>query len=56
VVGLHRLAERKRAEAKECFMKSADTGVFSFNEFIWSSAFLACIDDPNWLPWAAEKK
>jgi serine/threonine protein kinase len=48
--------ERKRAEAKECFTKSVQSGVFFYDEYRHSRAFLACIDDPDWLPWAVEKK
>ncbi|HLJ95914.1 MAG TPA: hypothetical protein VKU02_22255, partial [Gemmataceae bacterium] len=55
-IGLHKLAEGKRAEAKKWFQKSVDTGVFAYDEYLWSRAFLANIDDPNWLPWAIEKK
>jgi hypothetical protein len=55
-IGLGRLAEGKRAQAKACFRRSMATGVFSFDEYIWSRAFLARIDDPDWPPWAAVKK
>jgi hypothetical protein len=41
----------KRAEAKVCFTRSYETGVFNYSECVWSRAFLACIDDPAWLPW-----
>ena len=54
--GLHKLHERKRSEAKEWFQKSVDTGVFIYDEYLWSRAFLACIDDPKWMPWLDEKK
>jgi tetratricopeptide (TPR) repeat protein len=54
-MGLHKLADRKRAEAKECFTKSVESGVFSYDEYRFSRAFLACIDDPNWLPWLERK-
>ena len=49
-IGLRKLAEGKRAEAKACFRRSMDTGVFFFAEYLWSRAFLARIDDPEWLP------
>lgn len=55
-IGLHKLHERKRAEAKAWFQKSADTGIYAYGEYMWSSAFLACIDDLSWLPWAVEKE
>ncbi len=55
-IGLHRLSEGKRAAAKECFTKSVESGVFAYDEYMWSRAFLACIDDPDWLPWAGAKK
>jgi serine/threonine protein kinase len=55
-IGLHKLYERKRAEAKECFTKSVASGVFFYDEYRFSRAFLTCIDDPDWLPWAVEKK
>jgi len=45
------IAEGKRAEAKACFRRSMDAGVISFTEYQWSRAFLARIDDPEWLPW-----
>ncbi len=48
--GMRKLAQGKRAEAKACFHHSMATGVF-FIEYIWSRAFLARIDDPDWLPW-----
>jgi predicted Zn-dependent protease len=50
-IGLHKLYERKRAEAKQWFTKSYNTGLFMFGEYMWSRAFLVHIDDPNWLPW-----
>jgi len=50
-IGLRRLGERKRSEAKACFRRVLDTGVFLYEEYIWSRAFLACIDDPAWMPW-----
>ena len=54
-MGMHKLAERKRAEAKDCFTKSIESGVFVYDEYRVSRAFLACIDDPNWLPWLEMK-
>jgi lipoprotein NlpI len=50
-IGLGKLAEGKRGEAKACFRRSMDTGIFFFCEYRYSRAFLARIDDPNWLPW-----
>jgi hypothetical protein len=55
-IGMRRLGEGKRTEAKRCFGKARDTGVYTFGEYMWSRAFLACIDDPEWLPWLAEKR
>jgi tetratricopeptide (TPR) repeat protein len=55
-IGLHRLHEGKRAEAKACFAKSVGTGVFAYDEYMWSHAFLACIDDPAWMPWVPPEK
>jgi hypothetical protein len=55
-IGLRKLAERKRAEAKAYFRKSCDTGVVQFSEYTFSRDFLACIDDPAWLPWCSENK
>jgi hypothetical protein len=50
-IGLRRLVKGKRGEAKASFQRSVDTGIFFFYEYNWSRAFLAHIDDPNWLPW-----
>jgi hypothetical protein len=50
-IGLERLSGGNRAGAKEAFRQCLDTGVFSYNEYIWAWAFLRCIDDPEWLPW-----
>jgi hypothetical protein len=50
------LAEGNRAEAKAYFRRSVDTGIFTYFEYIWSRAFLARIDDPDWLPWTPMKK
>ena len=55
-IGMHELGRGKRAEAKRCFEKACETGVYLFGEYMWSRAFLGCIDDPEWLPWLAEKK
>jgi tetratricopeptide (TPR) repeat protein len=49
-IGLNKLAEGDRAKAKECFQRSAATGVIDYYEYMWSRAFLACIDDSDWLP------
>ncbi len=54
-IGLRRLGEGNRAEAMACFRRSVDTGVFSYVEYIWCRAFLAHIDDPDWLPWMSTK-
>jgi serine/threonine protein kinase len=50
-IGLRRLAEGKRLEAKACFRRVLDTGVFLYEEYFWSRAFLARIDDSAWMPW-----
>jgi tetratricopeptide (TPR) repeat protein len=50
-IGLRKLAEGKRADAKVWFMRSIETGLYFYNEYIWCRAFLARIDDPEWLPW-----
>lgn len=50
-IGLRRLAEGKRSEAKVRFRHVIDTGVFMYEEYFWSRAFLARIDDPAWMPW-----
>ena len=54
-IGLRRLAEGKRTEAKSSFSRCFQTGVFYFREYTWSRAFLARIDDPDWLPWIPMK-
>jgi predicted negative regulator of RcsB-dependent stress response len=50
-IGLSRLADGKRREAKTWFTKSFETGVFLYGEYDWSRQFLKFIDDPKWLPW-----
>jgi tetratricopeptide (TPR) repeat protein len=55
-IGLRRLADGKRTEAKACFTRSFETSVFSYGECIMSRAVLARIDDPDWLPWIPVKK
>lgn len=55
-IGLRRLADGKRTEAKACFTRSFETSVFSYGECIMSRAILARIDDPHWLPWIPVKK
>ena len=55
-IGLRRLGEGKRQAAKACFQRSLDTGVALFFECIWSRAFLAHIEDPDWLPWIPVKE
>ena len=55
-IGLRKLSEKKRTEAKQWFTRSFETGVFHYFEYRWSRAFLANIDDPKWLPWCAENK
>jgi hypothetical protein len=55
-IGLGKLAEGRRAEAKACFRRSMDTGVYFFGEYWFSRAFLARIDDPDWLPWCPVKE
>jgi hypothetical protein len=48
-IGLSKLAEGKRSEAKACSRRSMATGFF-FYEYTGSRAFLAHIEDPEWLP------
>jgi tetratricopeptide (TPR) repeat protein len=55
-IGLRRLAEGKRTEAKACFQSAMDAGIFYYYEHIWSRAFLAHIDDQDWLPWVPLEK
>jgi lipoprotein NlpI len=50
-MGLAGLGEGKRTEAKTCFRRSINTGMFINVEYFWSRAFLARLDDPDWLPW-----
>jgi lipoprotein NlpI len=50
-MGLAGLGEGKRAEAKTCFRRSINTGMFINVEYFWSRAFLARLDDPDWLLW-----
>jgi serine/threonine protein kinase len=50
-IGLRRLAEGNRSGARACFRRVLNTPVFLYDEFIWSRAFLARIDDPAWMPW-----
>jgi hypothetical protein len=55
-IGLGKLAEGKREAAKACFRRSMKTGVFFFGEYLLSRAFLARIDDPEWLQWCPVKE
>lgn len=55
-IGLRRLVEGKRSEAKACFRRTMDTGAFLYEECVWSRAFLARIDDPAWMPWIPVKE
>jgi serine/threonine protein kinase len=55
-IGVRKLHEKDRAAAKPWFQKSVAAGQFVFGEYMWSKAFLALIDDPNWLPWCPMKK
>jgi hypothetical protein len=48
-IGLKALAAGDRAGAKQAFARSAGTGVFPYIEYMWSRAFLAWVDDPDWL-------
>jgi hypothetical protein len=50
-IGLDKSGEGKREEAKACFRRSMNTGLFINYEYFWSWAFLARIDDPKLLPW-----
>ena len=55
-LGLAKLGEGNRKEAKAYFRRTMNTGMFSDVEYCWSRAFLARIDDPEWLPWVPLKK
>src|SRR5262249_39088768 len=55
-IGMHALAAGDRARARDCFARSYETGVFTYIEYMWSRAFLACVEDPNWLPWIPAHK
>src|SRR5262249_33461981 len=55
-IGLRKLAEGKRTEAKACFKRAFETNCYIFSECCLSWAFLAHIDDPAWLPWIPVKK
>jgi hypothetical protein len=55
-IGLAQLGEGKREEAKESFRRTMNWGSFSDVEYWWSRAFLARIDDPQWLPWIPVEK
>lgn len=55
-IGLHRLAEGKRTEAKDWFTKSCETRVYAHDWLMRSRSFLAYIDDPAWLPWCVKEK
>ncbi len=55
-IGLEKLGEGDRKEAGTYFQSAVNTNVFYYYEYIWGRAFLARIDDPNWLPWAGGKK
>jgi tetratricopeptide (TPR) repeat protein len=55
-IGLRRLAEGRRTEARAWFTRSLDTGIFFSGEYWLSRAFLALVDDPEWLPWIPANK
>jgi tetratricopeptide (TPR) repeat protein len=50
-IGLAKLGEGNRGKAKTCFRRSMNTGMFINYEYFWSRAFLARVEDPEWLPW-----
>jgi serine/threonine protein kinase len=55
-VGLGKLADGKRAEAKACFARAFESQVLLCGEWMLSRAFLKLVDDPDWLPWIPAKK
>jgi tetratricopeptide (TPR) repeat protein len=50
-IALNKLAEGDRAGAKQFLTKCNEIFIDNSFECTWARAFLACIDDPNWLPW-----
>jgi len=50
-IALVELAKDHRPRAKEYFEKCANSPLFNWTGSIWSRAFLARIDDPNWASW-----
>jgi hypothetical protein len=55
-LGLRALADGDRAAAKAWFERVLGTGQYYFTESVWGRAFLACVDDPAWLPWVPAAK
>ncbi|MCI0701971.1 MAG: protein kinase [Planctomycetia bacterium] len=56
-IGMKKLAEGEKEEARKHFKSSVDTDVFVFREFAWSRMFLARMDTvPDWPPWITTKK
>jgi hypothetical protein len=56
---LHRPAQAPRAEAgrgQAGFTRSVEPGIFEFDEYRFSRAFLACIGGPEWLRWCPARK
>jgi serine/threonine protein kinase len=54
--GLQRLAEGRRSDAAACFTRAVAKKTYPLPEYQWSRAFLALIDDPEWLPWIPVEK
>jgi tetratricopeptide (TPR) repeat protein len=51
-IGLRMLADGERTAAAEHFRAAVDTRVFVYYEHVWSSCFLARLEqDPTWPPW-----
>jgi hypothetical protein len=55
-IALNKLAEGDRAGAKEFLTRCCEIIIDNGFEYTWARAFLACIDDPDWLPWIPLKR
>ena len=56
-IGMMKLSEGRRAEAKRHFQESVNTRVYWFVEYVRSRAFLKRLErDPNWPPWIPVKE
>lgn len=50
-IGIERLSQGKRSEAKRLFERVVETDFYELYDHAWSQAFLKRIHDPKWLPW-----